>query len=92
MAVWRVAPAEMRVAVALDSLTALYDRRSGQTHVLASPLPEILTALDAGPADAEQLVVRLSKTFDLRTDNADARVVLQARLQELAGLGLLTAG
>lgn len=90
MAVWRVAPAESRIIVPLDSLTALYDRRSGQTHMLASPLPEILAALDAGPATAEQIVVRLSDSFDLHADGADAIDVVIARLHELTGLGLVT--
>jgi PqqD family protein of HPr-rel-A system len=80
---------ERRVAVPLDTLTALYDQASGQTHLLASPLPEILEALDAGPADIAVLTARLAAGFDL--DGEDVEAVIAARLAELAALGLVTA-
>jgi PqqD family protein of HPr-rel-A system len=86
---WHVAPAERLVSVPLDSLTALYDRASGQTHLLASPLPEILAALHAGPTDVATLAARLSADFDI--DSADADAAVAARLAELAGLGLVHA-
>jgi PqqD family protein of HPr-rel-A system len=86
---WRIVPAQRRLAVPLDSLTALYDRGSGQTHLLASPLPEILDALEAGPADAAGLATRLAARFDLDAD--DAGSAISARLEELAALGLVSA-
>lgn len=85
---WHVAPAERRIAVPLDSLIALFDRASGQTHLLASPLPEILAALDDGPADAATLTARLAASFDLEGEDAEASIA--ARLAELAALGLVT--
>jgi PqqD family protein of HPr-rel-A system len=85
---WRAASADRRVAVPLDSLTAVFDRASGQTHLLASPLPEILAALDDGAADVATLRTRLSASFDLAAENAEA--ALTARLKELAALGLVT--
>ena len=36
----------------LEGLTLLYHRRSGLTHILAPPAPQILTALARGPASA----------------------------------------
>jgi PqqD family protein of HPr-rel-A system len=87
-AIWH-APATDRLIVApLDSLTALFDRASGQTHLLAAPSPEILVALAAGPATAAELVARLSATFDLSADG-DTASVIAARLHELAALGLV---
>jgi PqqD family protein of HPr-rel-A system len=86
---WRAASADRRVAVPLDSLTALFDRASGQTHLLPSPLPEILAALDDGPADVATLRARLAATFDLAAEDAEAS--LTARLLELSALGLVIA-
>lgn len=73
-----------RRAVALDSLTAVYHRGSGQTHLLAEPAPEILAALDAGEADVSVLVARL----DLVESD---RAALTARLDELIATGLVEA-
>jgi PqqD family protein of HPr-rel-A system len=87
--VWRPIAAETRTTVLLDSLTALYDRRSGQTHLLAAPLPEILSVLDAGPATTADLLARLAGAFDLEAAGEDPAAVLDARLAELAALGLV---
>lgn len=93
---WRVAPVERQRSVALDSLTAHFDRASGQTHLLASPLPEILHALAAGPADAARLTARISADFDTVDSGVDsgdvrsAEAVILARLEELAALGLVS--
>jgi PqqD family protein of HPr-rel-A system len=84
---WHVAPVERRIAVPLDTLTALFDRASGQTHLLASPLPEILDALDVGPANTAALTARLAVRFDLEAEDAEATIA--ARLAELAALGLV---
>jgi PqqD family protein of HPr-rel-A system len=67
--------------VPLDSLTAIYHRRSGQTHVVTEPMPEIMAALQDGAADAATLAERLG------VDDVDA---LTARLDELAEIGLVT--
>ena len=87
-AIWHAPPPERLIAHPLDSLTALFDRASGQTHLLAAPSPEILTALAAGPATAAELVARLSATFDLSAEG-DTVSVIAARLHELAALGLV---
>lgn len=69
---------------ALDTLTAIYHRRSGQTHLVAAAVPAILAALDASEADLETLLVRLG----LGTSDASA---LAERLSELAASGLVEA-
>ncbi|MBX9795807.1 HPr-rel-A system PqqD family peptide chaperone [Sphingomonas sp.] len=78
------APGRLRI-VPLDDLTLVYDRASGITHVLASPAPEILAALDT-PMSADALLQRLAGDFALADDAAPA---LAARLDELALAGLV---
>ncbi len=68
----------------LDSLTAVYHRRSGQTHLVADPVPEILNILAANPCDAALILNRLA--ID---DDAEARAALSARLDELIETGLI---
>lgn len=69
----------------LDALTAIYDRRSGITHVVAPPAPELIAALDDW-SDAAALLARLARDYDL----ADADpAALAARLDELVETGLI---
>lgn len=86
--VWHAAAASRLRSEPLDSLTALYDRASGQTHLLAPPMPEILAALAGSPATVPELLTRLATDFDLSADG-DASAAIEARLQELAALGLV---
>ena len=83
---YRAAPPGAIVAVRLDMLTALYHRASGQTHLLASPAPEILDALADGPLTADSLLDRLRAAYDLIDADAGA---LAARLEELVDTGLV---
>jgi PqqD family protein of HPr-rel-A system len=71
-------------AVALDGLTILYHEPSGMTHIVAPPAPEILDALGAGPADAAELLRRLSARFAFEGGEA-----IHARLGELEAAGLV---
>ena len=67
--------------VALDGLSLIFHAPSGMTHIVAPPAPEILAALRLGPADAGELIARLSAWYDLEGDAAaDA---IEARLAEL---------
>lgn len=68
--------------VRLDTLTAIYHRRSGQTHIVAEPMPEILAALAQGAADVPTMLQRLG----LADTFVDA---LSARLEELVATGLV---
>jgi PqqD family protein of HPr-rel-A system len=88
MARYRAAdPATLRI-VPLDILTAIYHRRSGQTHLVESPVPEILSMLAAAPLDAATLLAALSVEYDLQDPDVDA---LTARLDELCDAGLIVA-
>lgn len=75
----------------MGPLTLIYHRRSGITHMMSDPVPEILAALDAiGPADASAVARHLSTRFDLEAEAAeDVQAIISARLAELALLGLV---
>ncbi len=77
----------LRTVVPLESLVAIFHAPSGMTHLLAPPAPEILDALGEGPADADTILVRLTRTHDL--DGVDARAAILARLDELEMSGLV---
>jgi PqqD family protein of HPr-rel-A system len=79
-------PSQHRVAE-LDGLTALFHRRSGLTHILAPPAPQILAALAEEPGDAAEILLRIRKLFDL--DAEDGAEALDARLAELEAAGLI---
>lgn len=77
-------PATLRI-VPLDSLTLVYHRASGITHVVDAPVPEILEAL-AEPMDMPALLAALDARYDLVDADPAA---LTARLDELAAVGLV---
>jgi len=73
----------------LGAIDALYHRRSGATHLVAAPVPQILDALAEGPAGAALVRQRLAARFDLADAEKDALPALRARLAELEALGLV---
>lgn len=79
-------PASLRI-VPLDILTAIYHRASGQTHLVESPVPEMLEALMASALSAEELLTALAARYELVDPDP---VALEARLDELAGAGLVS--
>lgn len=85
---YRAAPSEALRSESLGLLVALYDRRSTQTHVLASPLPEMLRALADDICGVAEIAERLAQQFDLG-DGSNAEVLLTERLNELVALGLV---
>lgn len=76
---------------AIDGMTLVFHRPSGATHFLDSPMPEILTLLAERPDGAEGLCTRLCEKLGLAPD-AEALAVVETRLGELAGIGLVQAG
>lgn len=85
--VYRTDPPASRRAVALDDgLVLIFHRPSATTHIVASPVPELLAALAEGPADASALLARLAATHDIADSDSGA---LAARLDELAEAGLV---
>lgn len=85
---YRAEPADARIVVPLDMMTLVYQRRSGITHMVGDPVPQILAAMGDDALDAATLAVRLAARFDLG-GQADAAVLIAERLEELAMLGLL---
>lgn len=81
------APAD-RPEIRLDGFAILYHRPSGMTHVVASPVPEILAAIAGDAADVGDIVKRLSTTHELSGKDALEEIVL-ARLEELEAAGLV---
>lgn len=83
---YKAEPADQILVEPLDAITLVYHRRSGITHMVVEPVPEMLAAMAGDPVDAATLVARLSAQFDLADD---AEAVISARLEELADLGLV---
>ena len=104
-ATYRARPVEERLVRTLGPVTLLYDRRSGVTHLLTDPAPQILAALaDLGAGDARVVAARLAEAFELAVgeegaagedaaagdhEAADAVALVEERLAELAALGLI---
>lgn len=84
---YRAEPADQRLIEPLDAMTLIYQRRSGITHIVAEPVPQILSAMDENALDAAAIAQRLADSFDLEGDEAVA--VIAARLDELAAVGLV---
>jgi PqqD family protein of HPr-rel-A system len=80
------APEALR-SVPLESLTAVYHRPSGMTHLLAPPAPQILEALASSPGTAEDVLERIASNFDIEAE--DAVTAMAARLEELEAAGLV---
>jgi len=85
---YRAEPADQRLIEPLDSMTLIYRRRSGITHIVAEPVPEMLAAMGHDAVDVATLVARLVEHFDLG-DPGEAQNIIGARLEELAELGLV---
>ncbi len=85
---YRAAPPGALRIEALGELTAIFDRRSMQTHLVVSPLPEMLAMIGDAPCNAALLAKRLETAFDLDGEG-DARALIAERLGELAAMGLV---
>jgi PqqD family protein of HPr-rel-A system len=81
-------PAADRPQIDIDGFVILYHRPSGMTHVVASPVPEMLAAIADDPACVAEIVARLGAEHDLAGDDAlDA--IVAARIEELEAAGLV---
>lgn len=86
---YRAEPVDSYFMKRIEGLALLYHRPSGSTHLLDSPLPEILELLAAGPCDVAMLTRHLCERLDIAEDE-EALMVVSARLGELAGIGLVS--
>lgn len=73
----------------LDSMTLLYHRPSGITHMLADPAPAIIEVMGQSEVTAAEIASRLTALFDVDT-GVDAEDIVIARLEELSALGLVS--
>ncbi len=73
--------------VDLEGLTLLFHPRSGMTHILAPPAPQILSTLAEGPAGLDLILRRLARLYAI--DDAAAAAAVTARLTELEACGLV---
>jgi PqqD family protein of HPr-rel-A system len=83
-------PAAERRCVEVEGLTLLFHRKSGLTHILAPPAPQLLEALADGAATAAELAGRIAGRFELSSDDPEAAIA--ARLAELEAAGLVQRG
>lgn len=72
----------------LDSMTLIFQKSSGITHMVADPVPAILEVMAEEALNADDIVQRLSSSYNLE-DSADAADIVVARLTELCTLGLV---
>ena len=84
--IYRADPPGALVLAPLDAFTAVYHRRSGMTHLLTEPAPQILAILSEHSLSLDALPTRLSQDYDLADPTRDA---LAARLDELVAAGLV---
>ena len=62
--IYRLDPRDHCRICPLDDLVLLYHVRSGQTHMVISPVPEMLEAMaDGAPLSASDLYARLARDF-----------------------------
>jgi PqqD family protein of HPr-rel-A system len=88
LTLYQAEPADARIVEPLDMMTLIYQRRSGITHMVSEPVPQMLAAMGEDAIDAEILAERLADSFDLG-ERGSATALIAERLEELAALGLL---
>jgi PqqD family protein of HPr-rel-A system len=86
---YRREDADATVACALEDMALLYHRPSGQTHMVISPVPELLDQMGDGAAlTPQELHDRMAQLYDLGP-REEALAQVEAHLAELAALGLV---
>ncbi len=85
---YRAAASEGLIQHPLDSMTLVYQKSSGITHIVADPVPAILTVMGEQALTAVDIAGRLSDRYDLE-DSGDTAEIVLARLVELCSLGLV---
>ncbi len=85
---YRAAASEGLIQHPLDSMTLIFQKSSGITHMVVDPVPAILAVMNKDALTAEDIAGRLSDSYDLEDSGAAADIVL-ARLVELCSLGLV---
>ena len=84
---YKAEPDAMLLIQPLDAMTAVYHRRSGITHIVSEPVPQILQVMGGETLTCGEIMVRLSADFDF--EGVDAESLITDRLDEMASLGLV---
>lgn len=84
---YKAEPATVLLIQPLDAMTAIYHRRSGITHIVSEPVPQILQRMGGETLTCGEIVERLRIDFDF--EDVDAQSLITERLDEMAALGLL---
>lgn len=84
---YKAEPATVLLIQPLDVMTVIYHRRSGITHIVSEPVPQILQRMGRETLTCDQIVERLGVDFDF--EDVDAQSLITERLDELAALGLV---
>ncbi|MEP2103025.1 MAG: HPr-rel-A system PqqD family peptide chaperone [Parasphingorhabdus sp.] len=85
---YRAAAPDGLIQHPLDSMTLVFQRSSGITHVIADPVPAIFEVMAEEALTADDIAQRLSASYDLE-NSGDAADIVFARLVELCSLGLV---
>ena len=85
---YRAAAPDGLIQYPLDSMTLIFQKSSGITHMVADPVPAIIEVMAEDILTADDVAQRLSASYDLE-DTADAADIVLARLVELCLLGLV---
>jgi PqqD family protein of HPr-rel-A system len=80
-------PDGLNIAV-LDTLSAIFHRRSGLTHIVDDAAPVLLGLLWREALSLDDLISALLASHDLDADG-DVRLALAGRLAELEAIGLV---
>jgi PqqD family protein of HPr-rel-A system len=86
---WQAASKDSLALSFLHDLTAVYDRMTGRTHLLAPESLAILEHAQAMPGTSETILASLSAEFALASDE-DPLAIIEARLHELESRGLVS--
>ncbi|AMO71862.1 HPr-rel-A system PqqD family peptide chaperone [Sphingorhabdus sp. M41] len=86
---YRAAPKDDLIWHDLDSMTLIFHRPSGITHMLADPVPAIIEVMEDAPLSAAEIASRLTASFDVEA-GADSENIVLARMEELLALGLVS--
>lgn len=71
----------------LDSMTAIFQKSSGMTHIVAEPIPAIIDVMADHTLAIPEIVAKLADQYDVE-DGDVAEEIVAARLEELCQLGL----
>ncbi|MEO9469469.1 HPr-rel-A system PqqD family peptide chaperone [Parasphingorhabdus sp.] len=86
-AIYRITTPDALIVRPLDSMTAIFQKSSGMTHIVADPVPAIVDVMADDALEISQVVGRLTDQYDIE-DGDDAENIVAARLEELCQLGL----